>query len=644
MSYLVTARKWRPQGFEEVIGQAHVCRTLQNAILNRRIAHAYLFTGTRGVGKTTTARILAKALNCQEGPTPQPCNRCLFCREITAGSSVDVLEIDGASNRGIDEIRELRESTRYAPARGRYKVYIIDEVHMLTKEAFNALLKTLEEPPSHVVFILATTEPNKIPVTILSRCQRFDLKPLPLMDILTRLELISQQEGMNLPPEILSHIARKARGSMRDAQSLLDQVASFAHGGEVGNDLLAAVLGRVDREWLFALTGAILGKNPSEVLRLFQDLSIDQYDIRDLCRELLETIRHLIVLRVSKEALKLIDLPPAEVERMGQQSQKVSLEELDQLFTLLTRAEGEMRSSFHPHLILEMALVRMTQIHPGRPIGEVIQRMEEMERRLSGQRVMGVPSELRGGELPEKGIAENAEIPVAVQSRSGAEETPGGTRVPTKPVEEEGADSPRDAERHAWQAIKTHLEKKDELLASFLQQHVLVKELGQEKLILELEAGCPSFFLSFVQDGDKLRVVEELARQVTGRALKVEFAQKEAPTEPSAKGDGLARRAEASLLKQPLSSGGDGAEASWRIAEPAGISLGRLKEGGAKAPGGPSGSVELEGIVREAQEIFGGRIYPEGNWPKAFPLFFSEPASEAEGLSNLEKEDELESI
>src|SRR5512137_941531 len=221
MSYQVFARKWRPQVFEDVIGQGHITRTLQNAIATNRLAHAFLFSGPRGVGKTTTARILAKALNCKEGPTPTPCGKCDSCLETTAGTSVDVIEIDGASNRGIEHIRELREAVKYAPVGGKYKVYVIDEVHMLTNEAFNALLKTLEEPPPHAIFILATTEPQRIPLTVLSRCQRFDFRRVPLPSIKQKLELICQQESIHIQPTALDAIARHATGSLRDAESLL---------------------------------------------------------------------------------------------------------------------------------------------------------------------------------------------------------------------------------------------------------------------------------------------------------------------------------------------------------------------------------------------------------------------------------------
>ena len=240
MSYQVLARKWRPQSFEEVIGQKHVVKTLQNAIVHNRIAHSFLFAGQRGVGKTSIARILAKALNCQEGPTAQPCGNCNSCKEITGGNSIDVLEIDGASNTGVDDVRELRESVKYVPSKSRYKIYIIDEVHMLSNSAFNALLKTLEEPPAHVIFMFATTEPHKIPATVLSRCQRFDLRRISLEAIVKQLNEITSGEKIKISEQGLRWIAREAEGSMRDAQSILDRVISYA-GEKISDEDIAEV-------------------------------------------------------------------------------------------------------------------------------------------------------------------------------------------------------------------------------------------------------------------------------------------------------------------------------------------------------------------------------------------------------------------
>ena len=265
MSYLVLARKWRPQSFGDIAGQEHITRTLSNAIRSNRIAHAYLFTGVRGVGKTTAARILAKALNCEKGPTPNPCNQCSFCEEITSGSCIDVLEIDGASNRGIDEIRQIIENVRYQPAQCRFKIYIIDEVHQVTKDAFNALLKTLEEPPPSVKFILATTEPHRLPETILSRCQRYDFRRIALREIVRRLDEIAQQEGLDITEGALVLLAREADGSMRDAQSLLEQVLACVEPrskqrGETPVDerLLEEILGLAERQVLYEISNAVI--------------------------------------------------------------------------------------------------------------------------------------------------------------------------------------------------------------------------------------------------------------------------------------------------------------------------------------------------------------------------------------------------
>ncbi|MDH3599593.1 MAG: DNA polymerase III subunit gamma/tau, partial [Candidatus Tectomicrobia bacterium] len=265
MSYQVTARKWRPQTFDDVVEQQHVTRTLKNAIQLNRVAHAYLFAGTRGVGKTTMARVLAKALNCDHGPTPEPCGACTACLEITQGASMDIVEIDGASNRGIDEIRDLREALRYLPTRGRYKIYIIDEVHMLTKEAFNALLKTLEEPPPHVVFIFATTELDKIPYTILSRCQRFEFKRVSLSGIVSHLDHIIQREGLSISRASLLRVAKAAEGSMRDAQSLLDQVVAYC-GTEANDDEVGHLLGSVGSETLARCLSALFQQDAETVL------------------------------------------------------------------------------------------------------------------------------------------------------------------------------------------------------------------------------------------------------------------------------------------------------------------------------------------------------------------------------------------
>ena len=311
MAYQVLARKWRPQTFEEVMGQEPITRTLQNALTAGRVAHAFLFSGPRGVGKTSVARILAKALNCVAGPTPHPDNTCQLCQEITNGSSLDVLEIDGASNRGIDEVRDLREKIKYLPTQGKYKVYIIDEVHMLTKEAFNALLKTLEEPPAHAVFILATTEPHKVPVTILSRCQRYDFRRIPTGVIQAHLAKLAEQEGWHIDPEGLALVARAAEGGLRDAQGFLDQVVTFGGDG-VSVPEIARILGVTDRGALLGALTAIIDRHGPDLLSLIEALYNQGQDLGRFYQDLILYARHLLVAGLHPEARHLAAVADTE--------------------------------------------------------------------------------------------------------------------------------------------------------------------------------------------------------------------------------------------------------------------------------------------------------------------------------------------
>jgi DNA polymerase-3 subunit gamma/tau len=394
MSYQVTARKWRPQTFAELVGQEHVARTLQNALRQGRIAHAYLFTGTRGVGKTTTARILAKALNCEQGSLPEPCNQCVLCQAITLGNSLDVLEIDGASNRGIDEIRDLREKIRYAPTRSRYKVYIIDEVHMLTEHAFNALLKTLEEPPPEVVFIFATTEPQKVPVTILSRCQRFDFRKVASAEIALCLGKIAEQERIHISGDALYRIARRAEGSLRDAQTLFDQVVAFC-GPEVREEDVGQLLGSAGENEILALLEAMLARDARLVLELFHQFLCQGYDTRELCRSLLELVRDVIVTKVAPPGHGLVDRSPAEREGLQNLGSRTTIEELQTLFELLTTTEMRVRESTQPIWMLEVSLLKLASMPPLQSLSALVARLENLEQRLgwrSGEKIPEVPA------------------------------------------------------------------------------------------------------------------------------------------------------------------------------------------------------------------------------------------------------------
>jgi DNA polymerase-3 subunit gamma/tau len=358
MSYQVIARKYRPQVFEDVVGQGLITDTLKNAILSERVAHGYIFSGARGVGKTTTARVLAKALNCVEGPTVKPCGVCPSCQEIAAGNSMDVMEIDAASNRGIDEIRELRETVRYLPARDRYKIFIIDEAHMLTTEAFNALLKTLEEPPPRSLFILATTEPHKLPSTIQSRCQHFSFRLLDYEEIFARLTAVCEQERIKADEGALSAVTQAAEGSMRDGLSLLDQVIASC-GNELEEKHVRQVLGVVPTQLLGAVLEAVSGQDARRVLELVGQLAAEGYELGHFCAEFTRTVRNLMVAKSCGADSSLIQVASAERVRLAQLARLFSEEDLARFFNLLLRVESEMRYSLQPRFHLELGLMKL---------------------------------------------------------------------------------------------------------------------------------------------------------------------------------------------------------------------------------------------------------------------------------------------
>ncbi|HET97743.1 MAG TPA: DNA polymerase III subunit gamma/tau [Desulfurivibrio alkaliphilus] len=378
MSYLVLARKWRPQTFEQVVGQRPVVRTLQNALRLDRVAHAMLFSGVRGVGKTTLARIMAKAINCRAQEAGQrPCDQCDSCREISAGSAVDLHEIDGASNRGIQEIRELKENIRFLPVAGKHKIVIIDEVHMLTTEAFNALLKTLEEPPAHVYFMFATTELHKIPVTILSRCQRYELTRVPFAELLDFFRRVVEAEQVRMPDSALAMIAREADGSVRDGLSLLDQVFSFG-GQEVGDDDVRQMLGLVDRQVFEHLARALLAADLAGVLGIFDQSYRAGMDLKRFAADLLNYFRNLVVCRATEHPEQLLDLADSDLTALREIAAGQSGETLLYCFNLLFKGIEEMQYASRPKLVLEMTLVRATQGGQVVPAAQILGRLEQL--------------------------------------------------------------------------------------------------------------------------------------------------------------------------------------------------------------------------------------------------------------------------
>jgi len=388
MAYVVTARKWRPMVFEDVIGQSHVTTTLRNAITTNRLSHAYLFSGPRGIGKTTTARILAKAINCLHPKESNPDNACEICTEITEGRSVNVFEIDGASNRGVEDVRNLRDAIRYGPASGKYKVYIIDEVHMLTKEAFNALLKTLEEPPPYILFIFATTEVHKVPLTILSRCQRFDFRRITIEEVISRLKFIAKEERITIDNDTLFVIAKKADGSMRDAQSLFDQIVSFC-GDNVTAEQIAQMLNIVDQEVLFRVTELIRAKDAKGMLDLVEEIIGRGYDLREFLVGLSEHLRNMLVVLAGSANL----IEASEPFKHHYQKDASLFAEADLLRLLKVTAETmtALRWSQQPRYTLEIGLLQMVKMDSSVQIEQLLAQLDELRKKVNGEHAGKVP-------------------------------------------------------------------------------------------------------------------------------------------------------------------------------------------------------------------------------------------------------------
>jgi DNA polymerase-3 subunit gamma/tau len=379
MEYLVYARKYRPKTFEEMIGQKAVVQTLQNAIKNNRVAQAYLFSGMRGVGKTTAARILAKALNCVQGPTPTPCNVCESCREIDEDRSIDVLEIDGASNRGIDDIRSLRESVKYKALHSRKKIIYIDEVHQITKDGFNALLKTLEEPPPDTVFIFATTEFHKVPATIVSRCQHFEFKRVSHREIANHLNAIARKENLTITEYGLGLIAEASDGSIRDAQSLLDQAVSFC-GDAIGDAELQEILGVINRSFFFEFSTAVVEEKADVIFALTDQVIEAGHELRHFYKELVRHFRNLLLVRTVENPKDLLVFGPEDMVRLKAESAKATGEEWLRWLQALQNSEGGLKFASHPQIYFETILVRLCHFKKIVPIRDLLQEVEELRK------------------------------------------------------------------------------------------------------------------------------------------------------------------------------------------------------------------------------------------------------------------------
>jgi DNA polymerase-3 subunit gamma/tau len=502
MAYLVLARKYRPQTFDEVIEQTHVTQTLTNAILHGRVAHAILFAGPRGTGKTTIARILAKAMNCRQGPAPTPCNECRSCKEITAGNAADVFEIDGASNNSVDQVRELRENIKYMPAYSPHKIYIIDEVHMLSTPAFNALLKTLEEPPDHVMFMFATTEPHKIPVTILSRCQRYDLRRVRFDSLTRHMSDLCARENIEIPKESLALVAREAGGSMRDALSLLDQVMTCSEG-PVTHDQVINILGVVDRRFLTDMTEAVLEGDVPRVLTAVEAIHERGQDLKKFYMDLLTHLRNLVVIKVGDPSMPLVDLPESEIIMLGEQVRRYSAGALNQVFKMLYREEVLVRLATQPRLAIEMVLIEICQLKPALSMDELIGRVEALRQAIvqggAGTPAMQIPTNTgsTASTLQKRSAESNETLPA---EENADHDTMG---LPATPSERQAV----------WNRILTLIGKRLPALTASLQQSSLVNVDGS---IFNIDVKGNEFSINRVQRPESIQAVREAIQELCG--------------------------------------------------------------------------------------------------------------------------------
>ena len=533
MDYQVSARKYRPATFDDVIGQPHVVQTLVNSITTKRIAQAYLFSGTRGVGKTTVARILAKALNCERGPTGTPCGICSNCLEIAQGTSVDVMEIDGASNTSVDDVREIRENVKFAAFRGKYRVYIIDEVHMLSNSAFNALLKTLEEPPPHVVFIFATTEIHKIPATILSRCQHYNFRRIARTEIIERLRHVVNQDQIVVEERSLMALARASEGSLRDGLSLLDQAVAFGGKTIVHTDL-EALLGAVPQELVRAMIQAITAQESATALRVLAQLLDQGHDLRAYCAEVVEYLRNMLVVSVvtsPQEWQGLIEASAEDLAQMAADARSFSPELLQELFAIFTQAEDSLRLSAHPRFVLETAAVRATRLLR-RADGKSPQAVQPAQMTRppqpapvrTGQSVSPAPaptpqmpsrSSVAGNTAPPQGLSTN---PPNVRSPGIADEVKASIPVASSPTNDG-----RLAVTLNWEQVQEEVAHASSRIAAFLERgrfagldgHVVTIGFAKQEMAAR----------GMIENPENMTVLTSICERLSGQKVRLRIVE-----------------------------------------------------------------------------------------------------------------------
>jgi len=566
MTYQVIARKWRPQSFDEVTGQEAITRTLRNAIEHQRLHHAYLFSGARGVGKTTTARLLAKALNCHksDGPTGTPCRTddpqaCASCKEITEGRSIDVLEIDAASNTGVDNVRDsIIETVGFAPARDRYKVFIIDEVHMLSKPAFNALLKTLEEPPARVVFIMATTERHKVPETILSRCQQFEFRTIATSKILERLRQIAKAEKIEIEDEGLREIARTGEGSMRDAQSGFDQVISFA-GSKIKKEDVEMALGVAGADTLIRVINGIAEHQPSEALAVVEDVVMRGHDLRNFCRDLLAHFRDLLVTKVSASE-ELLESAVCDRDELKRQAQLFSESDLVRFFHSLAETETLLKTAVHPRYQLEVGLVKLMEMRRLEPLANLIERLGALEESVRTGKPLSQSKSLIASPPVSRRVSADvsrASTPVTSSANSGAAAKPAFETEPRAFAASSASTSPPAMSASEPEAlpddseigrIKSGLEKRRKMFLVTLLEGAAQASIVDGELCVEFAPEGKSMRDTLAKS-DNVKVLREVCKEVTGSDVGVRFVivDPQASNDPAISKQDTERREKQSL-------------------------------------------------------------------------------------------------
>jgi DNA polymerase-3 subunit gamma/tau len=540
--YVVVARRYRPQRFEELIGQEHVARALANAITTDRVGHAYLFTGARGVGKTSAARILAKALDCQQGPTPTPCNECEICRGISSGDDVDVLEMDGASNRGIDQIRDLRQNVGVRPSRARFKIYIIDEVHMLTKEAFNALLKTLEEPPEHVKFIFCTTEPEKIPITILSRCQRFDFAGIQAGSIAQRLTQIAKAEGVEVEPEAIEILARRAAGSMRDSQSLLEQLLAFGSQRITVADV-HAMLGTAAEGRLGQIVQHVVQRDAAAALAALDAALMEGVDVGQLLDQLLGYFRDVMAACVGCPPETFLHVSHSEHSAVREASGRLGLATVLAAMQIVDQALARMRYSTARRTLAELALVRLCALEQLEQIGELLNQLQ------SGVGATSAAS--RPSTAPA--MAEPAAKKKCVETSVAVSDAPESPPL-NRPAPSNGAGLSAENATVVWRQV---LDQMGDLIADSAAMADGIAISGPNRLVVSFPAKYTSC-KTFCEHPDRTGRLEEALSQAVGQSIRLEFrvdngtttAVDEPPPRPASQRSRLAEKAQNPLVRR----------------------------------------------------------------------------------------------